>query len=225
MNVAIVLSGGVGNRFGSKIPKQYLDLCGKPVIDYVLDTAYNSKLIDDIVLVLDKQYLSRVNLSKKKKTHIVKNGKERLDSVKNALDYIAKNIPNCKKIIILQAVSPFISTSLVDKYLNLLDEYDVVTTAEKVVGEIFNKNRFEKIKRDDYYFCQSPEAFKFKDLYKCIDISSEYSELIYHYNFSPKIYYNLDCNDNIKLTYKQDLEYANFLMNMKKSGRLSTDKK
>ena len=55
-----------------KIPKQYLDLCGKPVIDYVLDTAYNSKLIDDIVLVLDKQYLSRVNLSKKKKTHIVK---------------------------------------------------------------------------------------------------------------------------------------------------------
>ncbi|MBR3368448.1 2-C-methyl-D-erythritol 4-phosphate cytidylyltransferase [Candidatus Saccharibacteria bacterium] len=215
MNIAIILSGGVGNRFGSKIPKQYLDLCGKPVINYVLDVAYNSQLIDEIVLVMDKQYLPITDISGKKKTHIVENGKERINSVRNALDYIKENIPRCKNVIILQAVSPFVSVYLVDKYLNLLDDYDVVTTAEKIVGELFNKNRFKKIKRDDYYFCQSPEAFKFNDLYRCANVNSEYTELIYHYDFEPKIYYNLDFDKNIKLTYRQDLEYAKFLMKEK----------
>ena len=215
MNIAIILSGGVGNRFGSKIPKQYLDLCGKPVIDYVLDTAYKSHEIDEIVLVIDKKYLSMVNVSDKKRTHIVENGKERVDSVKNALEYIKNNIPKCKNVIILQAVSPFVDVKLADKYLTLLNDYDVVTTAESCVGELFNKNNFNKIKRDDYYFCQSPEAFKFADLYRCIDVDSEYSELIYHYDFEPKIYFNLDFDKNIKLTYRQDLEYAKFLMKEK----------
>jgi len=219
MNVAIILSGGVGSRFGSKIPKQYLDLCGKPVIDYVVEAAFSSEAIDEIVLVIDEEYLPLVNLKDNKKIHIVPNGKERVYSVKNALDYINKEIKDCENIIILQAVSPFVTTNLIEKYFEALNIYDVVTTAEKCVGEIFNVNKFEKIDRKNYYFCQSPEAFKFKDLYEYLDVESPYTELIYHYKNEPKIYYYFDFENNIKLTYKADLEYANFLMkNFKKNN-------
>jgi len=215
MNVAIILSGGSGKRFGSNLPKQYLDLCGRPVIEYVIDAALASKRIDEIVLVIDSEYLEIVTNSNNDKIHIVPNGKERLYSVKNGLDYINQNFNDCENVIVLQAVSPFVTEELIDTYIDSLNHYDVVTTAEKCVGEVFNIKNYEKLNRNDYYFCQSPEAFKFKELYQNIDTESEYSELIYHYPNEPKILYYLDFHNNVKLTYKADLEYAEFLMKSK----------
>ena len=59
MNIALVLSGGVGRRFGSDIPKQYCKLRGKPVIEYVLD---GSK-VEALVLALIT--ISKVIIGKK----------------------------------------------------------------------------------------------------------------------------------------------------------------
>ena len=212
MNAAIVLSGGSGKRFGANKPKQYMDLCGRPVIDYVIDAALNANKIDEIVLVIDKEYKHYVEKIDNSKIHTTNNGKERLNSVKNGLDYIKENYPNCDRIIIVQAVSPFITSKLIDEYIDFLDEYDVVTTAEKCPGEIFNIEEYKKRNRDNYYFCQSPEAFKFNDLYKYIDTESKYSELIYHYDIEPKIKFYTDFNNNVKLTFQSDLEYCKFLM-------------
>lgn len=216
MNIAVILSGGSGKRFDSDLPKQYLDLCGRPVVDYVLEAALNSKEIDEIVLVIDEKYLSILNEHSNPRIKIVPNGKERLFSVKNALNYIKQNYDNCNNIIILQAVSPFVTPELIDTYIQLLQKYDVVTTAQKCVGEIFNIRKYEKMNRNNYYFCHSPEAFKFNELYQHIDVNSEYSELIYHYPNTPNVYYYLDFENNIKLTYKADLEYARLLMKTNK---------
>ena len=51
MNIIIIMSGGVGNRFGANIPKQYCQLNGRPVIDYVIDAAKGSKVADKVVVV------------------------------------------------------------------------------------------------------------------------------------------------------------------------------
>ena len=117
--------------------------------------------------------------------------------------------------MITQAVSPFVTSDLIDAYIDLLSEYDVVTTAQKCPGEIFNIENYEKIDRNKYYFCQSPEAFKFNDLYNYLDTDSKYSELIYHYPNEPKIHFYLDFHDNVKLTYKADLDYSKFLLKTK----------
>lgn len=215
MNSLVLLSGGSGKRFGTDKPKQYMDLCGKPVIDYVIEAALEAKTIDQIIIVMDNNYMDYVKKFKSSKINIVSNGKERINSVKNALDFINENF-DCDRVIITQAVSPFITSNIIDEYINLLDNNDCVTTASRCVGEIFNKNNFVRLDRDDFYFCQSPEAFKFKDLYNSIDVESKYSELIYHYENAPKIYYYLDFKNNIKLTYKDDLEYCKYIMENKK---------
>lgn len=212
MNIGIILSGGVGKRFGGNIPKQYFDLCGKPVIQYVIDEANKSISIDEYVIVMDNMYLNYVKFGDTKKYHIVKNGAERVDSVINALNYIKNNIVDCDKIIILQAASPFITSKIIDEYISLLDDYDVITTADKITGELFKKDCFEKINRNKYYFCQSPEAFHFNELLENIDSNSEYTELIYHYKNEPRIYFYTDFNKNVKLTKPDDLEYAKFLL-------------
>mgnify|MGYP002626420971 CR=1 FL=1 len=219
MNVAVLLSGGNGKRFGAKLPKQYLNLCGKPVIEYAIDAVLNSKKIDEVVLVIDNEYLDFVKEKDNPRIHITNNGNERLNSVKNGLDYIKNNF-NCENVIIVQAVSPFITSKIIDDYISLLDQYDVVTTAEKCTGELFNIKQYNKINRNDYYFCQSPEAFKFNELYKNLDLNSEYSELIYHYPNEPKIYYYLDFKNNVKLTYQSDLEYCKFLIKNKDDEKI-----
>ena len=55
MNVAIVLSGGCGKRFGDDIPKQYHNLNGKPVINYVIEATLESKKIDEIIFAHKKR--------------------------------------------------------------------------------------------------------------------------------------------------------------------------
>lgn len=56
MNVAMILSGGVGRRFGAEIPKQYQDLLGKPVVTYVTEAALRAKSIDKVLVVCAKEY-------------------------------------------------------------------------------------------------------------------------------------------------------------------------
>lgn len=215
MNAILILSGGVGKRFGAPIPKQYLDLCGKPVIDYSVDYALKSKLADIIVVVIDKNYINCIKEKNNPKIHFVDNGTERVDSILNGLKYIKTTFGECSKIVITQAVSPFVTDKIIDDYFELLDNYDVVTTAEKCVGELFNIKKYEKLNRNNYYFCQSPEAFHFDDLINNIDSKSDYSEIIYHYSFEPKIFYYLDFTDNVKITNAFDLKFAEFLISQK----------
>lgn len=212
MNVAIVLSGGCGKRFGDDIPKQYHELKGQPVINYVVEAALKSQKTDRIILVIDEEYIKYVHEAKNSKIDCVPNGKERVYSVKNGLDFINDNY-NCSNVIILDAVSPMITSKIIDDYFELIEKYDVVTTAKKCVGEIFNLTKFEKINRNNYYFCHSPEAYKFKELYKNIDLNSEYTELIYHYDKEPNIYFYTEFTNLVKITYKSDILYCEALMN------------
>ena len=56
MNIALIVSGGVGKRFDAPIPKQYLPLQGKRVISFVVDAARQSKLADTILVAAHKEY-------------------------------------------------------------------------------------------------------------------------------------------------------------------------
>ena len=117
MNIIIIMSGGVGNRFGADIPKQYCHLRGRPVIDYVIDAAKGSKVADKVVVVADPSCIELSDALKNSGFDFAVNGKERLDSLKSAFDHINKNYPDCEGIIILDAVGPFVTSELIDDYL------------------------------------------------------------------------------------------------------------
>ncbi len=86
MNTAIVLAGGSGKRMHSEIPKQYMQLNGKPVIYYSLKAFEESEHVDEIILVTAKEYIEYVRneiagSQFAKLTKIIEGGKERFDSV------------------------------------------------------------------------------------------------------------------------------------------------
>ena len=90
-NYAIVLAGGSGSRMQSDIPKQYMELCGKPVLCHSLEIFEKCSFIDDIILVVrsdDVEWCRENIISKyrfKKITSVVTGGKRRCDSVANGL--------------------------------------------------------------------------------------------------------------------------------------------
>ena len=51
MNIAVVLAGGSGTRLGSALPKQFLEIEGKPIIAYTIEAFQKNPRIDEIVVV------------------------------------------------------------------------------------------------------------------------------------------------------------------------------
>lgn len=211
MNIAIILAGGKGNRFGTKLPKQYNDINGKSIIDYVISAAKKASTIDKIVVVMNEEYKE---YAKELNNEIVTvpNGKERNYSINNGLEYIKKHYENCDNIIILDGVAPLITPQIIDEYINLLNENDVVVTAKKITGELANYN-LDKLNRNDYCIIHSPEAYRLNLLLQYFNPESPYTELAYQLPQNIKLYFNFDFHYNIKITYKYELLYCRELLN------------
>ncbi len=209
MNIAIILAGGSGKRFGASIPKQYLKLNNKAVIDYVISATKQSNKIDKIIIVMNKEYckyLQEIDSS----IDIVKNGQERNYSVNNAIEHIKKEYPQCDNVIILDGVAPMINAEIIDNYLNLLDNNDVVVTAKKITGELANYS-LDRFNRNDYCIIHSPEAYKFNLLKKYFNKESSYTEIAYQLPKDIKLFFNFDFKYNVKITYDYDLIYCETL--------------
>ena len=53
MNIALILAGGTGTRLGADIPKQYIEIKGRPIIAYGMDTFFNNEKVDAVWIVAD----------------------------------------------------------------------------------------------------------------------------------------------------------------------------
>lgn len=215
-NIAIILSGGVGKRFGREIPKQYLEIDDKPCIDYVIEAVMNSKNIDKIVIAMDKKYIKLSNIlndSDSNAIDIVPNGKDRYDSIENAFEHIHKMYMSCESIIILDAVAPLVYPELIDKYIDLLKENDCVITAKNITGELGMFSDNDKIlNRHNYYIMHSPEAYRYKKIYDMFDPKFESSELACQLPPKSKKFLYFDFPENIKITYPHELEFCKILI-------------
>lgn len=89
-NIAVILSGGTGSRFGGTLPKQFTKLAGKAVIEYTIDAFEKSNNIDEIIIVSQPEHMHLTwdIIKKNKWKKVIKvfaGGKERFDSTYSAL--------------------------------------------------------------------------------------------------------------------------------------------
>lgn len=209
MNIALILSGGMGVRFGKDTPKQYQILVGKWVIAYTIEALKASTEIDKIIAVTSDNYLT--TLTDQYKIESVICGNSRNESLRRGLEYINANYPNCDKVFINEAARPFITSELVDKYVKLLGEYDAVITAKHITDSL-GKEGQHITDRSQYYLIQAPEAFRFRLLYENFQADSPITATVQQMPPESKVYRNFDFRNNLKITYPEDLELAEFLM-------------
>ncbi len=214
-SIGVILAGGVGSRFGADRPKQYCEIFGKEMIWYTIDAFRRSKLLDDFIVVVDKEQMADGRIAETYGVTTVLGGNTRNESFKNALDYIHEHYPDCDKFIENNAACPMITPELIDEFLTLLDEYDFVNTAYKITDALGSyKDRIAN--REDFYLIQAPDAYRFPLLYKHFDPASELCHPAHQLPLESKEYRYFGYDDNYKVTYPADIHIVEYLMNKRK---------
>ena len=171
--VAIIPAGGVGKRLGSSIAKQYLLLDGVPVIARTLKIFQQSKIIDEIFLVVpqddlisaQKQLVDKYDLTKV--VTIVAGGKERQDSVRKGLSAI---VDRCDVVIIHDGVRPLLTEEMLNQVVVAAKSDGASSIGVKVkdtVKQTTNDDLVEAtLPRNNLWLTQTPQAFSFDVLQK-----------------------------------------------------------
>ncbi len=229
MNIAVILSGGSGSRFGSDTPKQYINLAGKKIIEYTIATFEQNKNIDEICVVADGSYHSSIwELAKqngfKKVKKVTPSGDERRDSSYNAIRaYEDRSDVN---LIFHDAVRPFVSQKIINECVKSLERYSAVDVAIPTADTIIEVDESSKTirnipKRSTLQRGQTPQAFRLKTIKEAHELAKIDSNkplftddcgLVKQYLPNEQIFIVDGEEKNIKITYPEDLLFAEKLL-------------
>lgn len=170
---AIILAAGSGSRMQTQIPKQFMDLCGKPVIYYSI-LAFVQSGVDEIILVTSEPYISYCENLKKtygfdKITHIVTGGRERYLSVYEGL----RMLTDSELVLIHDGARPFITPSIIKRTREKAAECGACVAAMPAKDTIKLVNEAGIVvhtpKRSDVWQVQTPQGFQIDLLMKAYE--------------------------------------------------------
>ena len=204
-NYFIILASGQSKRFNSSKPKQFIKYKNKALFEHSLDKALSSKLFKKIILVTNDK--KQIKKKYSKNVLIIKGGKERSDSSLIGLKFIKKYKPN--NVLIHDAARPNFTIELLKNLINSLKKnkasIPVISSKDSIKYKV--KNQLFNLNRKNSYLTQTPQAFKFKDVY---DLSIKQKSKIQD-EATLFIENNLKLNFikgeilNNKITFKEDL--------------------
>ena len=198
MNAALILSGGVGARFGASVPKQYTRIRRKMVIEYVIEAAMQAKTAD-VVMVAGADCPQLRTLQKKHGFRTANGGSVRNETLLNGLHALREL--GCERVVILDAVRPLVTGELIDEYFRLLTEgWDAVSTVQPITDSLGCLDMHE-VDRSRYYLMQSPEGYDLVKLLQHFDPNSPLTEVAHQLPADSKICLYRDFPENPKLTY------------------------
>lgn len=173
-NIAIIFAGGSGARMGSGLPKQFLEVNGKPIIIHTLDMFEDHPLIDEIYIACKEDYIGKLKKMIerfwiKKVKAIVPGGATGQDSIFNALTAARKDNDDDAVVLMHDGVRPCITSELIDDVIKSVNEKGSAITCTSLFetpvvshnGEIVE----EVPSRDAFYTAQAPQGFKIGEIY------------------------------------------------------------
>ncbi|MEH6454491.1 MAG: 2-C-methyl-D-erythritol 4-phosphate cytidylyltransferase [Psychromonas sp.] len=212
---AVIAAAGIGKRVGADIPKQYLPLLGKTIIEHSLQPFLEHPSINQVVVSIAKNdiWFKELPIAIHPKVRIVFGGKERVDSVLSAL----KTIPDDHYVLVHDAARPCIKASDINKLIaKVLASKQGGILASRVIDTMkrsYPDNKIKKtVSRENLWHALTPQMFENKKLISAIesaectqDITDEASAME-----MAGIAVNLieGRRDNLKVTRVEDLKLA-----------------
>jgi 2-C-methyl-D-erythritol 4-phosphate cytidylyltransferase len=212
---AVIAAAGIGKRVGADIPKQYLPLLGKTIIEHSIQPFLNHPNISKVVVSLAENdlWFAQLAIAKNPKIEVVIGGKERVDSVLSAL----KVLPQDDYVLVHDAARPCIKSTDIDKLIN--------TAVQSKHGAILGTRVRDTMKRSDadghisdtvsrenLWHALTPQMFENKVLINAIE-SAEFPQKITD-EASAMEMAGLTVtivegrSDNLKVTREEDLKLA-----------------
>ena len=225
-NIAIVLASGSGSRYGNELPKQFVKIAGKTIIEHTVNVFETNEAIDEIIIVVTPEYRSvaeeiLLRNNYKKVTKILNGGKIRKESSFIGISSIEYDEAN---VLIHDCARPFLTQKIIYDCIDALKVYaavDVAIPSADTIIEVNEDNIINSIPiRANLRRGQTPQCFKLSLIKKAHELSKNDSNftddcgLIIKYNLS-KVYVVDGSLENINITYPSDIFMADRLFQVR----------
>lgn len=167
----VLLAGGSGTRLGSHVPKQFMRVAGKTILEHSFDCLNSFFPEARVVIAVPADFLNFTKeIFANTAAEIVVGGASRQESALAALNHLRKNAPT--NVLLHDAARPFLSHQILHDVVRALDSYEAVDVAIRTTDTIIvERDGFiQNIpKRDHIYRGQTPQGFRFGALMRSYD--------------------------------------------------------
>jgi len=165
--IAVILAGGRGTRFGSELPKQFVKLSGRMVIEHTIEVFEHCEAVDRIVVVVppgheDTVWEAAMRSGWRKLEKVVMGGRDRADSTASALAALDQEGDDCH-VLVHDAARPLLDRDILERCLAALQRHtavDVVVPASDTIVEVDEHGHIHGIpERSRLRRGQTPQGF------------------------------------------------------------------
>jgi len=226
-SVGVILAGGTGSRVGSDVPKQLLDLGGKPLMEHCVAAFQEASGIDQIVIVMQPDYLAQAeSIARRypKVAGVLPGGASRTGSTLAALTHLGAMDP-ATKVLLHDAARPLVTPEIIGAVLAALDTNDAVSVAVASSDTIFDVDDDGHVAaippRQRLRRVQTPQGFRLGTISRAygqaladpgFDGATDDCSVIFRYLPDLPIAVVEGSNTNLKVTDTSDFELAEHLL-------------
>ena len=214
---AIIPAAGKSRRSGQLTPKQYIKFAGKELIVYTLEVFQKNKSVDEIIVAVHPDYFALLEKVRKKYkltkiSKIVKGGKERQDSVYNAL--LSIDADQNDLVAVHDAARPLLPQKVLTNAILTANKKGNALVCIKAKDTLVKGTDIvdSYVDREEVFYVQTPQVFRYKDLMRAMEAgyaadfyATDESMLIK--NLGLKINIVIGSISNFKITTEDDLEF------------------
>ena len=232
LQVAILLAGGSGQRFGADRPKQFVRIGERTVLEHSLAAFEQSPHIDAILIVSHPQHLDEVRELLPSSQHpkllaVVAGGAERQDSTLNALRALTQITDSPLeqiRILLHDAVRPAVSQNIIERVCTALHTHQAANLVVPVTDTLLEVNdngtTAAMPSRAHFRRVQTPQGFHAATLQQAYDVAltdpnfqaTDDCGVVFRYLPEVEIALVEGEQRNIKLTYPEDLYVLHHLL-------------
>jgi len=221
---AVIPAAGVGKRFSSDIPKQYVPLSGIPVLLHSINKLLKFDGFEEILVALNPAdtFWQKLNFTHPK-VKTIHGGFERCNSVNSALEDLSDRAENADWVLVHDAVRPCISDSDLKKITDIVHDEDVggllacpILDTIKEVDE--NLDVQKTIPREKLWSAMTPQIFRYELLKQALEAAlltggfvTDEASAIESIGLTPRIVQG--DKTNIKVTHSTDMVLAESIIN------------
>ncbi|WP_264696331.1 2-C-methyl-D-erythritol 4-phosphate cytidylyltransferase [Candidatus Nitrosacidococcus sp. I8] len=222
----VIPAAGVGKRMGSQIPKQYLPLLGKTVLEHTINIFLDYPAIQGIIVATsDEDYWwSQYFPIQHPKIMRVAGGKERCHSVLNSLVYLQTLANSEDWVLVHDAARPCLQQMDLNLLIKTLNNHSVGGLLALPVSDTLKRGSDQRevvvtVSRENLWRALTPQMFRFKKLHDALASAIRYGNYVTdeasameQAGYAP--YLVEGHGSNIKITHPQDLAQAELFLSL-----------
>jgi 2-C-methyl-D-erythritol 4-phosphate cytidylyltransferase len=232
--VALVPAGGVGARFGASVPKQYVEIAGRTVLEHSLLALLSASSVQAVYLAVQSDderavELLQSSIALKQVTLLKCAGESRRDTVLNALNAIRSDVKRDAFVLVHDAARPCLQQENIETLIHVAGGESIggllaIPVTDTVKRTSSDGKFVETISREGLWRAQTPQMFRYETLVHALiatpDATDE-AQAIEALGLNPVLVHG--DTRNIKITIAEDADIAELFLRSRQDDELPTE--